>query len=142
MNVLVVLNVRIYDHQMESLHTIAEERGVPIADLLRDLLDQHLPVYSPAEENITRKLDKIHGVLIDIYSKQAAAHSEWSKIDVPEGIFLIPNSDKKGTFACQKCGEQRSNRKKHIIRVMDEEFVFGDCCFFNDAFKEVVRQVL
>lgn len=49
---------------------------------------------------------------------------------------------KKGTFYCQRCKQQNSNKKMHLVPIGFEEFIFCDNCFFSDGWKDFVREIL
>lgn len=89
-------------------------------------------------------IGKILHTVVEIHAKQLDAQAAAEKETVPEGVLLLPlnKEDRKGTFFCQKCGTPTPNKKKHTIQVQEEKVVVGDCCYFNDSYKELVRKIL
>lgn len=49
---------------------------------------------------------------------------------------------RRGEFICQCCGTTRKNKERHAVRVENEELSFGDCCYYSDKYKEVLRQMI
>lgn len=47
-----------------------------------------------------------------------------------------------GEFCCQSCGTVTKNRHRHDVVVGDEIFSFGDCCYFNDKYKQVILRMI
>lgn len=85
------------------------------------------------------------------YDRQLVTLQEIAKVENVTWQFVmremldsvLPNYlHRKGTFSCQKCGKVSSNKKRHDVTVDTETFSFGDCCYFNDSYKEVVKRML
>lgn len=158
---VVVLFARVPKSQKFLLERIAKQKKISLNILIGRFI-----VSGIVNENYMRGIDEkvtsIEKILVshskqsiedsgrilkivgNIHSTQMGAKSDSEEMDVPEGVILLPplKEDKKGVFYCQGCAAPTPNKRKHRIKVGEEEIVVGDCCFFNDHYKDLIKAIL
>jgi hypothetical protein len=141
----------IQQYPVHQLHGIAES---DYKIFLREVLDKSLDAYRTYSQKVERKNGQFQGFVRDLLDVATEFYpsikiiAEQEKTDFKtifrEMLSVSINNylHKKGTFICQKCGTPQPNKRKHEVPVDQETIVFGDCCYFNDSYKELVKQLL
>lgn len=154
---LEVLFVRVNKSQRKAINKLVVETKKSLAEVTRELIT--IGLKAPANLDL---LQSIEIILIE-HSKtsfeefgklrEMITHPSGLSVSLPmpeekpiegfEAILMPPAlEDKKGVFFCQSCGTETPNRKKHVIKVLEEKVVVGDCCYFNDHYKDLIRAIL